>query len=225
MLHDWAFSDDPSNRELMAAAVEELGAVIAGRVTYDHSLQWWGRTDRPDPPGGPCLSSPTRRRRRAPRSAYRVRHRRHRGDAEARQGGRGQRRCHGDGRASLGQQFIQAGLIDEISIRLVPVLFGGGTRMFDNLKIDRAWLEASEVVRTPAATYLRFPRSQAGSRPPLSPVRSRADRVHVGRRPSGRHCQAGAPVSERRLTTGRSPRFRRCRIWRGSSSWTTSTEM
>lgn len=60
------------------------------------------------------------------------------------------------GGANLGQQFIQAGLVDEISIHLVPVLFGAGTRLFDNLAIDHIRLEASGVVHTPAATHLHF---------------------------------------------------------------------
>lgn len=37
------------------------------------------------------------------------------------------------GGANLGQQFIQAGLIDEISIHMVPVLFGSGTRLFEKI--------------------------------------------------------------------------------------------
>jgi dihydrofolate reductase len=37
------------------------------------------------------------------------------------------------GGADTGQQGLGAGLVDELSIRLVPVLFGGGTRMFENL--------------------------------------------------------------------------------------------
>jgi len=42
MLHQWAFGDDPANRELLASTMAGLGAVIAGRRTYDHSLPWWG---------------------------------------------------------------------------------------------------------------------------------------------------------------------------------------
>ena len=41
-LHEWAFGDDPANRELLASTMAGLGAVIAGRRTYDHSLPWWG---------------------------------------------------------------------------------------------------------------------------------------------------------------------------------------
>ena len=35
------------------------------------------------------------------------------------------------GGAERGRQCLSAGLIDELSIHLVPVVFGGGTAMFD----------------------------------------------------------------------------------------------
>ena len=60
------------------------------------------------------------------------------------------------GGASIGQQFIAAGLVDEVQIHLVPVLFGGGTRMFEHLGDDHIQLEPLQVVETPAAIHLRF---------------------------------------------------------------------
>jgi dihydrofolate reductase len=60
------------------------------------------------------------------------------------------------GGAEIGQQYIRAGLIDEISIHLVPVLFGGGTRMFEHLGSEHIRLEPMEVIEATAATHLRF---------------------------------------------------------------------
>ena len=60
------------------------------------------------------------------------------------------------GGASLGQQYLAAGLVDELSIHLVPVLFHRGTRMFDNLGVNHTRLEILEVIDTPAATHLRY---------------------------------------------------------------------
>jgi dihydrofolate reductase len=60
------------------------------------------------------------------------------------------------GGADIGQQFIRAGLIDEISIHLVPVLFGGGTRMFEYLGGEHIRLETAGGIETPEATHLRF---------------------------------------------------------------------
>lgn len=60
------------------------------------------------------------------------------------------------GGADTGQQFIRSGLVDELSLHLVPVTFGGGTRMFENLGEQFRQLEVIEVVRGPTATHLRY---------------------------------------------------------------------
>jgi dihydrofolate reductase len=60
------------------------------------------------------------------------------------------------GGADTGRQFIEAGLVDELSIHLVPVLFGGGTRMFEHLGDRHLQLENLGAVQTAAATHLRF---------------------------------------------------------------------
>jgi len=60
------------------------------------------------------------------------------------------------GGAETGQQFLRAGLVDELSIHLVPVLFGSGTRMFDNLGDQHLQLEPAETIQTAAATHLRY---------------------------------------------------------------------
>jgi dihydrofolate reductase len=60
------------------------------------------------------------------------------------------------GGAEMGQQYIGAGLVDEISIHLVPVLLGGGTRMFEHLGGEHIQLESAGVIETPEATHLRF---------------------------------------------------------------------
>jgi dihydrofolate reductase len=60
------------------------------------------------------------------------------------------------GGASIGQQYIAARFVDEISIHLVPVLFGGGTRMFEHLGGEHIELEPIEAIETRAATHLRY---------------------------------------------------------------------
>jgi dihydrofolate reductase len=60
------------------------------------------------------------------------------------------------GGADIGQQYIRAGLVDEIQIHLVPVLFGSGTRMFEHLGSEHIQLETVEVIETAGATHLRF---------------------------------------------------------------------
>ncbi len=60
------------------------------------------------------------------------------------------------GGAETGQQYIRAGLIDELSIHLVPVLFGSGTRMFENLGDEHLQLANGGSIQSSAATHLRF---------------------------------------------------------------------
>jgi dihydrofolate reductase len=48
-LHEWAFGDDERNREVLAEAGHTLGAVIAGRRTYDLSVASSGADGPTDP--------------------------------------------------------------------------------------------------------------------------------------------------------------------------------
>ena len=52
------------------------------------------------------------------------------------------------GGADLGRQYLAAGLVDEISIHLVPVLFGSGTPMFQPLDMGHVQLELVETVES-----------------------------------------------------------------------------
>ena len=54
------------------------------------------------------------------------------------------------------QQFLAAGLVDEITIHLVPVFLGGGVRLFDHLGSGVTGFERVSVTETPGATHLHF---------------------------------------------------------------------
>jgi dihydrofolate reductase len=60
------------------------------------------------------------------------------------------------GGAAVAQQYLAAGLLDELQLHVVPVLLGGGTRLFDGSVPSPVELEAERVVASPAATHLRF---------------------------------------------------------------------
>lgn len=58
--------------------------------------------------------------------------------------------------ASILQQCINLGLMDEIHLDVAPVLLGKGVRLFDDLNIDPIALERIRVVDAPGVTHLGF---------------------------------------------------------------------
>jgi len=62
------------------------------------------------------------------------------------------------GGAEVVQQYLNLGVIDELEISLAPVLFGGGRRLFENLREPLSKLRIDKVLDDPAATHLRYVR-------------------------------------------------------------------
>jgi dihydrofolate reductase len=62
----------------------------------------------------------------------------------------------GVGAASIVQQCIKAGLLDEIHVDLVHVLLGGGVSLFDHLGTGPIELERTRVVEGTGVTHLTF---------------------------------------------------------------------
>jgi dihydrofolate reductase len=60
------------------------------------------------------------------------------------------------GGASVVQQYLKAGLLDELQIHVAPVLLGEGTSLFDRLGIEPVGLETTSVIASPSVTHLRF---------------------------------------------------------------------
>jgi dihydrofolate reductase len=60
------------------------------------------------------------------------------------------------GGATTVQQYLAAGLLDEMVISLVPVFLGGGTRLFDNLDGAERKIEQVEAIEAPAVTHIRY---------------------------------------------------------------------
>jgi dihydrofolate reductase len=58
------------------------------------------------------------------------------------------------GGASLVQQYLAAGLLDELNVDLVPILLGGGTRLLDGP--SGIELECVRVVGSEGVTHLRY---------------------------------------------------------------------
>ena len=78
------------------------------------------------------------------------------------------RAAAGDKDVSLGggaramQQYLAAGLLDEVLVSIVPMLLGGGARLFDNLgdaNCEPSRLEQVEAIEAPGVTHIRYARA------------------------------------------------------------------
>ena len=57
--------------------------------------------------------------------------------------------------AYTAQRALEAGVLDELQISQIPLLFGGGRRLFDVLP-SRIELDIVRVIDTPQATHIRY---------------------------------------------------------------------
>jgi dihydrofolate reductase len=81
------------------------------------------------------------------------------------------RRAAGDsdislaGGAQAAQQYLRAGLVDEIDLHLVPTLLGAGERLFENTGDDLHRLALVRTIATPSVVHLKFARARTMSDP------------------------------------------------------------
>ncbi len=60
------------------------------------------------------------------------------------------------GGANTIQQYVRAGLVDEIQVHIAPLLLGGGIRLFEHLGAGPIELERVRVIDSAAVTHLKF---------------------------------------------------------------------
>jgi len=150
---DLTFKTDPVSAEVARDALKQFGANVTGRRTFEAANAWGGQ----DPLGLPSFivshdvpdqwageDSPFRFVTDGVASAI--------AQAKAVAGGR----AVGVAGADLAQQCLALGLLDEIQIHLVPVLLGGGIRLFDQLGPVPIQLEQIRVVDAPTVTHLWY---------------------------------------------------------------------
>jgi dihydrofolate reductase len=154
-LHDWGMVDGRFRTDgvagELAAEVDATGAVLVGRRTAEQAAHWGGdhhggvpvlvlssRPPAPEVAGFPLVtyvSDLAEAMERAKAAA---------GDRDV--------LVHG---AVTARRALQAGLLDELQITQVPVLFGAGRRLFDALPAP-VELDVVRVVDTPEATHIRY---------------------------------------------------------------------
>lgn len=155
-LHEWLFDESDEGRpdaEIVRETSAAVGAVVIGRRTFDLGLEPWG--DVPFPV--PCfvLTHESRDDLSMASGTFTFVDGSLPSALELAQAAAGERDVLLMG-ASVGQQFLDVGLVDEIAIQLVPVLLGGGTRLFDHLGPEHIELERTAAIESPNVTHLRF---------------------------------------------------------------------
>jgi dihydrofolate reductase len=150
---EMVFKISPQSAELLREAHSKMGAFVTGRRTFDIANGWGGRP----PLGVPTFvvthtvpqewayeGSPFTFVTDGVESAVE--------QAKA----IAEDKNVAVGAASIAQQSIRAGLLDEIHVDLVPVLLGGGVRLFEHLGTEPIGLERTRVIEAPSVTHLTF---------------------------------------------------------------------
>jgi dihydrofolate reductase len=65
------------------------------------------------------------------------------------------------GGAEAAQQYLRARLVDEFAVHVVPVLLGGGSRLFEDLDGGPSGYESVGLVSSPVAAHYSFVRTGA----------------------------------------------------------------
>jgi dihydrofolate reductase len=149
----WTFRvTEASARHLRPSFAGAIGALICGRRIFDLTSGWGGRhpigcpvfvVSHSVPGGWPRPDSPTSFYA-DPMAAL-----------EAARAAAGERDV-AVATPTLTQQYLDAGVLDAISVALIPVLLGRGIRFFDHLATTPVRLGDPEVTEGKAVTHLTY---------------------------------------------------------------------
>jgi dihydrofolate reductase len=150
-LHEWALKGQVEgvNRQVMDEFMA-TGAIVAGRGTFEPAGGWGG--DHHD--GVPIfILSRSKRESEWPLVTYVDDVRTAMSEAKRAAGGKNVI-VHGAGTAQLA---LAAGVLDELELHVIPVLFGQGRRLFDNLAAEQIELERTRILEgEDGVTHVRY---------------------------------------------------------------------
>jgi dihydrofolate reductase len=162
--HGRAGGEANASNEIVAEAIEGVGAVVMGRNMFgggpgpwgeDPWRGWWGD----DPPFHVPVFVLTHHEREplemeGGTTFHFVTDGIEPALARAREAAGGEDVRLGGG-AGAAQQYLAAGLVDELQLNVVPILLGGGARLFENVGSGLS-LEPLMAVGTPEVTHVRY---------------------------------------------------------------------
>lgn len=152
----WSYDDHPTgdatgaDKEFLDQGMARLGAVVAGRNTYEAAEAWGGKN-----PFGVPMFVVTHRPEDEPSSGE---FNFVKGLDEAVDRAReaaGDKVVHVMGGADVIRQALQAGYLEELAISIAPVVLGGGKRLFDGFD-ETVNLEHLRVAQSPFATHITY---------------------------------------------------------------------
>ena len=152
--------------DLLAASVDNQGAIIMGRRMFSNGEGpwdddpkadgWWGD----DPPFHvPVFILTHHTREPVPKQGGTTYFFVTDGIESALEQARsaaGDKDVHISGGANVIQQYLAAGLVDEFLLHITPILLGGGVRLFDNVGPEAPKLELVETIPSELVTHLRY---------------------------------------------------------------------
>jgi dihydrofolate reductase len=156
-LHDWMFdAKTPADAEIVDETFARAGAVVIGKRMFDVGFEPWGD---PPPFGMPVFVLTHTPRDPLPMQGGTTYHFAAGGlDAAlaAARAAAGEKDVGIWGGANTVAQYLQAGLLDELNLHVIPLLLGSGVRLFDGLDPTALELTKTRSIDTPRATHLRF---------------------------------------------------------------------
>jgi dihydrofolate reductase len=156
-LHDWMFD---AKTETDAAVLDEIyastGAILIGKRMFDVGFEPWGD---PPPFGMPVFVVTHEEREPLPMqggTTYTFVTDGIEAALELARDAAGDKNVGIWGGANIMREYLRAGLLDEMQIHLIPVLLGGGARLFEDLGPEQIELRRTSSIETPSATHFRF---------------------------------------------------------------------
>jgi dihydrofolate reductase len=135
---------------VFAEAVKSLGVMVCGRRMFDIANAWGGT-----PPGTPCIvvthNPPQEWVKEG--SPFIFMNDVAEAIAKAKTLSTGPVAISS---ANIAQQALKAGLLDEIHMAVIPVLLGGGVRLFENTGDAPVELEIIQIVEAPGVTHVSY---------------------------------------------------------------------
>jgi dihydrofolate reductase len=154
-LHDWIFdAATDEDRAILQDVLDSVGAIVMGRKSFDKNEGDGGWGDGGPVGDTPCFVVTHHKPTRPHPPIYTFVTDGVVSAIEQAKQAAGDKvvTLHG---ATVMQQALPLGLVDEIRVHVIPVLVGGGTPLFAALD-SAISLERTQVVVTPAATHLGF---------------------------------------------------------------------